>query len=284
MDATIFGQTGLSWEWYNWAVYLAFAITLAVALWILYDSQRKLNQAMLWRIVTVVSAIFVIPSLVLAIDGRFSALPLALKMLRAVEFLPYLGILGGLGALLALIGYVGGWGVEEYEEPLPPLPPQPFLPPQPAPGLGPLPTPPMGPTEQVAPPGFGIQEVPGPGPAPVSAQTMQLQKELAQMAWFIVRSGPRSGKEFRLGEITNIGRNAVQNDIAIDDSAISSQHARVKLEDGRFVLYDLASTNHTYVNGDEIQKHVLVDADRIKMGETDFVFIEVKEKDEDQED
>ena len=270
MDATVFGQTGLSWEWYNWAVYLAFAITLAVALWILYDSQRKYKEAILWRIVTVVAAIFVIPSLVLAVDGRFSASPLALKMLNAVDFLPYLGILGGLAALLALIGYVGGWGVEEgvgYEavEPIPqtvPAPPPPSPMPPPA-------------TEHAAAPAPPFQPA-----APAPAPTEILRKKPLQMAWFVVRSGPRAGKEFQLGEITNIGRDAMQNDIALDDSAMSRQHAKVKLEDGQFVLYDLASTNGTFVNGERIYRHVLADGDRITIGETEFIFMEVKEKEE----
>ena len=268
MDATIFSQAGLSWEWYNWAVYLAFAITLAVALWILYDSQRTLKQAILWRVVTVVAAIFVIPSLVLAIDGRFSASPLALKMLNAVDFLPYLGILGGLAALLALIGYVGGWGVEEYPEPAayaPPLPP-----------MSPPPPPPIGPTEPMAPSVYP----PAAASAPAPAKTEILRREPPEMAWFVVRSGPRAGKEFRLGEITNIGRDAMQNDIAIDDSAISRQHARVKLEGGQFVLYDLASANGTFVNDELIQKRLLVNGDRIKIGETDLVFMQVKEGEE----
>ena len=269
MDATIFGQTGLSWEWYNWAVYLAFAITLAVALWILYDAQRKYKEAILWRIVTVVAAIFVIPSLVLAIDGRFSASPLALKMLNAVDFLPYLGILGGLAALLALIGYVGGWGVEEY----PPV----VAPPPPPTAAAPPPPPPVPPTEPVVPP---VYPSPAVAPAPAPAETKLLRREPPRMAWFVVRSGPRAGKEFRLGEITSIGRDAMQNDIAIDDEAVSRQHARVKLEDGQFVLYDLASTNGTFVNGEQIYRHVLADGDRITIGETEFIFMEVKEKKE----
>ncbi len=97
------------------------------------------------------------------------------------------------------------------------------------------------------------------------------------MAWFVVPSGPRAGKEYRLGEITNIGRDAMQNDIDIDDSAISRQHARVKLEGGQFVLYDLASANGTFVNDELIQKRLLVNGDRIKIGETDIVFMQVKE-------
>jgi pSer/pThr/pTyr-binding forkhead associated (FHA) protein len=90
-----------------------------------------------------------------------------------------------------------------------------------------------------------------------------------------VRGGARAGKEFRLQEVTNVGRDATQNDIAIDDTAISRQHARVKLEDGKFVLYDLASANGTSVNGQKILKHELANGDQVTMGETQFTFMQV---------
>ena len=280
MNPTIFGQTRLSWEWYNWGVYVAFLITLAVALWILYDSQSKQKEAVLWRVVTVVATIFVIPSLVLAIDGRFSDSPLATRMLNAVDFLPFLGILGALGAIVALIGYVGGWGVVEYE-PSPPahLPPTSVA----SPPMPPAP-PPLPPEPQVAPtvmpqPGLsGMPAADAPG-VPGPAMTEILRKPPAQLAWLVVHSGARTGKEFRLDEVTNIGRDATENDIPVDDTAISRRHARVKLEDKQFVLYDLASANGTFVNGEQIQKHVLAEGDRIKMGETEFVYMEVTAKD-----
>lgn len=277
MDPTIFGQTRLSWEWYNWGVYVAFLFTLAVALWILYDSQSKHKEAVLWRVVTVVATIFIIPSLVLAVDGRFSDSPLAARMLDAVDFLPYLGILGALGAIVALIGYVGGWGVEQYSSsPPPPLPPISVAPPPSPPP--PPPEPVVAPTAlpQAGLPGMPAGSEPG---VPSAAKTEILRKPPAQLAWMVLHSGPRAGKEFRLGEVTNIGRDAKENDIPVDDAAMSRQHARVKLENDEFVLYDLASANHTYVNGEEIQKHVLKEGDRIKMGETEFAYMEVAAKD-----
>jgi pSer/pThr/pTyr-binding forkhead associated (FHA) protein len=52
----------------------------------------------------------------------------------------------------------------------------------------------------------------------------------------------------------------------LDDSKVSSEHARIRMEQGGFVLYDLASTNCTYVNGQQIQKQMLRDGDQIKFG------------------
>ena len=270
LDPTIFGDSRLTLEWYKWIVYVVFVVVLAIALWILYDSQSKRKEAMLWRVITVVGIIFIIPSLVLAIDGRFSQNPLALRIPEAVKFLPILGIIGGLAGILALIGYVG-WAKPAPEAPpvsiYPPLPEtQAYVPPPPPISMAPLPA-----DTRVGASSSYAESVASVGPA----KTEILQRPPAQMAWFIVRAGPRAGKEFRLGEVTNIGRDATQNDIAIDDTAISRQHARVRLEEGKFVLYDLASANGTSVNGEKILKHELANSDLITMGETQFTFMQV---------
>ena len=115
------------------------------------------------------------------------------------------------------------------------------------------------------------------GGAPPPAKTELLYREPPQLAWLVQRSGSRVGKEFRLGEVTNVGRDASQCDIVIDDSTVSRQHARVRLEDGRFVLYDLASSNGTFVNDQQVQKQPLLDGDRVRFGNVDFNFMEVKQ-------
>jgi pSer/pThr/pTyr-binding forkhead associated (FHA) protein len=43
------------------------------------------------------------------------------------------------------------------------------------------------------------------------------------------------------------------------------------------VLYDLASTNGTFINGDPIHVAVLRDDDRVRVGETEMVFKKVGE-------
>jgi pSer/pThr/pTyr-binding forkhead associated (FHA) protein len=68
-------------------------------------------------------------------------------------------------------------------------------------------------------------------------------------------------------------------DFILDDDSISAEHARVKEERGQFVLYDLASTNGTYLNGSRIERSALVDGDVITLGDTKLVFKEVKSSD-----
>lgn len=96
-----------------------------------------------------------------------------------------------------------------------------------------------------------------------------------QFAWLAVVSGPQLGRDYRLGPVTDIGRDASQNSVILDDDAVSAEHACIKLQRKQFVLYDLASTNGTFVNGHRVQKHVLFDKDQISIGETKLVFSQV---------
>ncbi len=86
------------------------------------------------------------------------------------------------------------------------------------------------------------------------------------LAWVVERNGPRPGREHQLKDEVTIGRDSGRCEIAIDDPKVSSEHARIRIENGQFVLYDLASRNHSYVNDREVQKHVLRDGDKIRLG------------------
>jgi pSer/pThr/pTyr-binding forkhead associated (FHA) protein len=110
----------------------------------------------------------------------------------------------------------------------------------------------------------------------MTQKTKVLNTAPPQIGWLAVVAGQQRGRDFRLGPVTNIGRDASKNDIILDDDAVSAEHARVKLERKQFVLYDLASTNGTFVNGQRTQRHVLFDKDEIVIGETTLIFSEVK--------
>jgi VWFA-related protein len=148
--------------------------------------------------------------------------------------------------------------------PFPGAPPPP--PPAPSPTPQAPPAPGYTPTMPVQPPSY---EPAGPGAVP--ARTEILHKEPEAMAWLVAQQGPLTGREFRLGEATSIGRTG-DNDIVLDDPAVSRQHAKVKLEDKAFFLYDMGATNPTLVNGQQVARHLLTDGDRIEIGRTVLVF------------
>ncbi len=73
-------------------------------------------------------------------------------------------------------------------------------------------------------------------------------------------------KEVPLGNRpVTVGR-APDNDIPIDNLAVSNYHARVYTEAGRLVIEDLNSLNGTFVNEQRIERAALQDGDTILVG------------------
>lgn len=62
------------------------------------------------------------------------------------------------------------------------------------------------------------------------------------------------------------------NDVVIDNSAVSGNHAAIAYEGNHFVLKDLDSTNGVLVNNKPVSKATLKDGDVIKIGKHDLVF------------
>ena len=75
---------------------------------------------------------------------------------------------------------------------------------------------------------------------------------------------------------TTIGRDDA-NDISLDDGLASKHHAVLEVicteEEITFLLQDLNSTNHTFVNDEPIDLHKMKDGDLIRIGMSNFRFI-----------
>ncbi len=110
-----------------------------------------------------------------------------------------------------------------------------------------------------------------------SGHTMVLDREA------LLRERPRAPKasvEVREGERRTvalgpepllIGRDH-ENDVVLDDPRVSRKHAEIRLRLGRYTLYDLQSTNGTYVNGRRVAEMVLNDGDRISVAGLELAF------------
>ncbi|MDP6580236.1 MAG: FHA domain-containing protein, partial [Vicinamibacterales bacterium] len=84
-----------------------------------------------------------------------------------------------------------------------------------------------------------------------------------------IARGPGEGQTIRLpgDRAFAIGRSH-SADLTLDDREVSSHHARIQVEGGYFVLADLNSKNHTYVNGEQITGAVILrDRDQIALGD-----------------
>jgi pSer/pThr/pTyr-binding forkhead associated (FHA) protein len=70
---------------------------------------------------------------------------------------------------------------------------------------------------------------------------------------------------------TTIGR-LRENDIQLDDGAVSGKHALLVAEKGLFLVVDQNSTNGTYLNGEKCAGDKLQDGDIIQIGRYELVF------------
>ncbi len=76
---------------------------------------------------------------------------------------------------------------------------------------------------------------------------------------------------FQIGDFLTIGRNPT-NTLIMEDGFSSQRHARIEKRGSDYVIKDLRSTNGTYVNETPILEARLTQNDRVRIGETVFVF------------
>jgi len=113
---------------------------------------------------------------------------------------------------------------------------------------------------------------------PPPPSTLLLRRDITPKAYLVHTSGTRRGSTHQLGRVTLLGRRAADNDVVVDDPCVSLVHARIRLEEEEFVLYDLASRNGTLVNGEPVVRQVLVDGDIIQVGDTTLSFAGVEDR------
>ncbi len=116
-------------------------------------------------------------------------------------------------------------------------------------------------------------------PDPDSGATLigEAGPEVAQApaAWLMFRSGPRAGQSIPLStEATRIGRDS-ENDVVVDDPAVSREHATISFENGRYVVEDAGSSSGTVVEGTATGGQTLLSSgSTLQLGETELVFMQ----------
>ena len=98
-------------------------------------------------------------------------------------------------------------------------------------------------------------------------------------AALIIIEGVEIGKQFFLRRsLYTIGRTADANISIKNDTVVSRRHAQIEVifdqlaKTTKYLLTDLNSTNHTYVNGKQISQHYLNNGDKIHIGDTTLKF------------
>ena len=132
---------------------------------------------------------------------------------------------------------------------------------------------------------------PPPKPAPASLAETVIEAQLgpalgktevlppvAAVPRLVIVKGPQTGRQFQLTALaTHIGR-APGNQILLEDTAVSTHHAHVTEENGRYVLTDQRSTNGTFLYDArrkqwlKIERTELADGAQIRLGRTVLEF------------
>lgn len=93
------------------------------------------------------------------------------------------------------------------------------------------------------------------------------------MAKLILGFNGETLREYDLDqEIMTIGRKT-DNDIHIDNLAVSGNHARILTILNDSFIEDLGSTNGTYINGRKINKHALQNGETIAIGKHELKYV-----------
>lgn len=106
----------------------------------------------------------------------------------------------------------------------------------------------------------------------METQRLTLERSTTTDGFLIPLSRP-GGSPHTLGDFFTVGRDP-QSQLRLDDPYASGRHARIEKRNGAFVIRDLQSRNGTFVNGSRVTEAVLSANDRLRFGETVFVFSE----------
>lgn len=83
----------------------------------------------------------------------------------------------------------------------------------------------------------------------------------------VFTAGPNTGRRYKLGDGEYIIGRRSDCQIFVPDMRVSRQHARIKLDAGRWCVEDLGSNNGTFVNGHRVQTSDLKHDDEIQIAQ-----------------
>lgn len=103
--------------------------------------------------------------------------------------------------------------------------------------------------------------------------TDQLQELAEGDAMLLVTRGSNQGATYLLDDdVIRVGRNP-NNEIFLDDVAVSRKHAEFHRHANHFELRDVGSLNGTYVKGKRVESHTLVNGDEVQIGAFKLIFL-----------
>ena len=109
-------------------------------------------------------------------------------------------------------------------------------------------------------------------PAVAAARPRETHQQEAVLTVTEAGDASLQGRRFAFSEELSIGRGE-ENDIVINDTYVSHHHAVISLVNNQYVIEDLKSVNHTYVNDQILSgRAYLQTGDIIRIGMATFRF------------
>jgi predicted component of type VI protein secretion system len=106
---------------------------------------------------------------------------------------------------------------------------------------------------------------------------MTSESELSN-ACFELLKGAEPGLLLPLAAASSTLGRVAGNTIVLNDTAVSRQHAKVFVRDGRHWIADLNSSHGTFVNGAKVTLHALHDGDEVRLGNTVLRYVPAPKK------
>ncbi len=110
----------------------------------------------------------------------------------------------------------------------------------------------------------------------MSTKTLPSQRIPAPDLAFLSRLGGET-EIHEIGEFFSLGRDH-ENTLSLADPFISTRHARIEQRAQGYFLRDLRSRNGTYLNGTSVVEAQLSCGDRIRVGQTEFIFSHIRDQ------
>ncbi len=125
---------------------------------------------------------------------------------------------------------------------------------------------PLAPTVREAAPGV-------PAPPAEPAKTVRMESIRSPVVgWLVDLDGQQKGQDFRIEDGRVLIGTSSDCQVRIENQFASAEHASLRYDHGSYVLTDLDSTNGTMVNEQPITRATLNDGDRVRIGNTHYVF------------
>ncbi len=111
------------------------------------------------------------------------------------------------------------------------------------------------------------------GPIPEAGGTRIIERAPKHLAMLVDKKHP--DRKYDLKGTVNVGR-AHDNQLVLDDPSVSRHHAWIKPEGEDFLIFDVGSSNGTFVNDERVtEPRRLESGDEVRFGEAQFIFTRV---------